>query len=70
MFVREGARVRIIDLIRGIVVQSGNDACIVVAEGLAGSEAAFAQQMTERARELGLEDSTFTIVHLRKSKRF
>jgi D-alanyl-D-alanine carboxypeptidase (penicillin-binding protein 5/6) len=60
MFVREGARVRIIDLIRGIVVQSGNDACIVVAEGLAGSEAAFAQQMTERARELGLEDSTFT----------
>lgn len=47
------------DLIRGIVVLSGNDACIVVAEHLAGSEGAFAYQMTERARELGMTGSTF-----------
>ncbi|HEU0223417.1 MAG TPA: D-alanyl-D-alanine carboxypeptidase family protein [Paracoccaceae bacterium] len=60
MFLREGARVRVADLIRGIVVQSGNDACVVVAEGLAGSEQAFAEKMTERARQIGLVDSTFT----------
>ena len=47
------------DLIRGIVVLSGNDACIVVAEHLAGSEGAFASRMTERARELGMDGSTF-----------
>ncbi|RED12169.1 D-alanyl-D-alanine carboxypeptidase family protein [Pontivivens insulae] len=47
------------DLIRGIVVLSGNDACIVVAEHLAGSETAFADRMTIRARELGMMDSTF-----------
>ncbi|WP_316014946.1 D-alanyl-D-alanine carboxypeptidase family protein [Roseobacter sp. HKCCA0434] len=47
------------DLIRGIVVLSGNDACIVVAEHLAGSESAFADRMTARARELGMEGSTF-----------
>ena len=47
------------DLIRGIVVLSGNDACIVVAEHLAGSEDAFARRMTERARELGMTGSTF-----------
>ena len=47
------------DLIRGIVVLSGNDACIVVAEHLAGSEDAFAARMTQRARELGMTGSTF-----------
>ncbi|MEL6126416.1 MAG: D-alanyl-D-alanine carboxypeptidase family protein [Pseudomonadota bacterium] len=60
MFLREGEQVKIIDLIRGIIIHSGNDACVVVAEGLAGSEEAFARQMTERARELGMEDSVFT----------
>ena len=40
MFVEVGSRVRIEDLLRGIIVQSGNDACIVIAEGLAGSEEA------------------------------
>ena len=45
-------------LIHGIIVQSGNDACVVVAEGLAGSEAAFAEQMTRRAHELGMTSST------------
>jgi serine-type D-Ala-D-Ala carboxypeptidase (penicillin-binding protein 5/6) len=60
MFVEVGSRVRIEDLLRGIIVQSGNDACIVVAEGLGGSEEAFAEQMTRRGRELGLTNSTFT----------
>jgi D-alanyl-D-alanine carboxypeptidase (penicillin-binding protein 5/6) len=59
MFVREGDRIRIEDLIRGIIIQSGNDACVVLAEGLAGSETAFAARMTERARELGLTNSRF-----------
>lgn len=51
--------VRVEDLLRGIVVQSGNDACIVIAEGMAGSETAFADQMTTKAREMGLESATF-----------
>lgn len=59
MFVREGDRVRVEDLILGVIVHSGNDACIVLAEGLAGSEEAFATRMTERAFELGMQDSTF-----------
>lgn len=59
MFVREGARVRIEDLIRGVIVQSGNDACIVLAEGLSGTEDEFAKRMTQRARELGMMDSNF-----------
>ncbi len=59
MFVREGDRIRIEDLIRGVIIHSGNDACVVLAEGLAGSEDAFAKSMTERAKELGMEHSTF-----------
>ena len=59
MFVEVDTRVSIHDLLRGIIVQSGNDACIVVAEGLAGTEEDFADAMTARARELGLEKSTF-----------
>jgi D-alanyl-D-alanine carboxypeptidase (penicillin-binding protein 5/6) len=59
MFVEVGDRVRIEDLLHGIIVQSGNDACIVVAEALGGSEEAFAEQMTRRGRELGLTSSTF-----------
>ncbi|MBH61516.1 MAG: D-alanyl-D-alanine carboxypeptidase [Alphaproteobacteria bacterium] len=59
MFVGVNTRVKLEDLLRGIVVQSGNDACIVIAEGLAQHEAAFAEEMTERARELGLANSTF-----------
>jgi serine-type D-Ala-D-Ala carboxypeptidase (penicillin-binding protein 5/6) len=54
MFVEVGKRVSVGDLLHGIIVQSGNDACIVLAEGLAGSEEAFSEQMTARARELGL----------------
>jgi D-alanyl-D-alanine carboxypeptidase (penicillin-binding protein 5/6) len=59
MFVHVGHRVRVEDLLRGIIVQSGNDACVVVAEALAGSEEAFAAQMTRRAAELGLTRSRF-----------
>ena len=59
MFLPPRKRVKIEDLIRGIVVQSGNDACIVVAEGLSGSEEAFAVEMTKRGREIGLQNSTF-----------
>ena len=59
MFLEPGKRVRIEDLIRGIIVQSGNDACIVIAEGISGSEEAFADEMTERAHQLGLGNSTF-----------
>jgi D-alanyl-D-alanine carboxypeptidase (penicillin-binding protein 5/6) len=59
MFLEPGMRVRVEDLIRGIIVQSGNDACIVIAEALGGSEEAFAAEMTSRAHELGLTNSTF-----------
>jgi D-alanyl-D-alanine carboxypeptidase (penicillin-binding protein 5/6) len=59
MFVKVGDRVSVQDLLRGIIVQSGNDACIVIAEGLSGSEDAFAEQMTRKAREIGLVNSTF-----------
>jgi serine-type D-Ala-D-Ala carboxypeptidase (penicillin-binding protein 5/6) len=59
MFVKVGDRIKVSDLLRGIIVQSGNDACIVVAEGLGGSEAAFAELMTRRAKEIGLTNSRF-----------
>lgn len=59
MFLLPNSQVRVEDLLHGIIVQSGNDACIVVAEALAGSEAAFAEQMTRKAKELGLENSRF-----------
>jgi len=59
MFVEAGTSVPVEALIHGIIVQSGNDACVVVAEGLAGSEAVFAEQMTRRAGDLGMTGSTF-----------
>lgn len=59
MFLRDGERVTVENLIQGIVVHSGNDACVVVAENLAGSEANFARLMTERAKTLGLTNSSF-----------
>jgi D-alanyl-D-alanine carboxypeptidase (penicillin-binding protein 5/6) len=59
MFVPLNQTAKVGDLIQGITVQNGNDACIAVAEGLSGSEDAFAQAMTEEARALGLEKSTF-----------
>lgn len=59
MFLDVGSEVSVRDLLKGVIIQSGNDACIVLAEGIAGSETAFAQMMTDRARELGLESATF-----------
>jgi D-alanyl-D-alanine carboxypeptidase (penicillin-binding protein 5/6) len=58
MFLNEQDRPTVRDLIHGIIVNSGNDACVVVAEGLAGTEEAFAAQMTERAKTLGMTQST------------
>jgi D-alanyl-D-alanine carboxypeptidase (penicillin-binding protein 5/6) len=60
MFLNERDRPTAEELIKGIIVQSGNDATVVVAEGLAGNEAHFAELMTERARELGMENTTLT----------
>jgi len=59
MYAAIHSRVKVIDLLQGAIIQSGNDACIALAEGLAGSELAFADMMTKRARELGLTQSTF-----------
>ena len=59
MFLNETDRPSVQDLIHGMIINSGNDACVVVAEGLAGTEEAFAAQMTERARALGMMNSTF-----------
>jgi D-alanyl-D-alanine carboxypeptidase (penicillin-binding protein 5/6) len=59
MFVEVGSDIRVEDLLRGVIIQSGNDACVVLAEGLAGSESAFAQAMSDRAKEIGLTDSHF-----------
>ena len=59
MFVREGANVTIKNLIKGVIIQSGNDACIVLAEGIAGTEENFAELMTIRAKEIGLTNSNF-----------
>ena len=59
MFAALNSSVRVEDLIQGVVVQSANDGCIVLAEGMAGSEANFARLMNERAAALGLKKSTF-----------
>jgi D-alanyl-D-alanine carboxypeptidase (penicillin-binding protein 5/6) len=59
MFVELGSEVTVEDLIRGIIVLSGNDACIVVAEGLSGTEDSFAERMTKRGRELGMQRTVF-----------
>jgi|TARA_R110002072_G_scaffold150510_4_gene298917 D-alanyl-D-alanine carboxypeptidase (penicillin-binding protein 5/6) len=59
MFVEVGKRVTVEDLIQGVIVQSGNDASIVLAEGLGGTEEAFAKQMTQTALELGMTGSNF-----------
>ncbi|PGH53528.1 D-alanyl-D-alanine carboxypeptidase [Azospirillum palustre] len=59
MFVELHNNIKVDDLLKGMIVQSGNDACIVLAEGLAGSEQSFAEQATKRAKELGLKSSNF-----------
>jgi D-alanyl-D-alanine carboxypeptidase (penicillin-binding protein 5/6) len=59
MFVQVGTQVKVEDLIRGMIVQSGNDACIVLAEAISGSEGQFAELMNQKAKELGLTHSHF-----------
>jgi serine-type D-Ala-D-Ala carboxypeptidase (penicillin-binding protein 5/6) len=62
MFVPYPGQVKVIDLLRGMIIQSGNDACVVLAEGLAGSTTAFVAQMNETAQKLGLSNSHFADV--------
>lgn len=59
MFIPIHSKVSVDNLLRGAIILSGNDACIALAEGISGSESAFAELMTKRARELGLTKSTF-----------
>jgi D-alanyl-D-alanine carboxypeptidase (penicillin-binding protein 5/6) len=59
MFVELGSRIKVEDLIRGIIIQSGNDACIVVAEALGGTVEGFVGLMNKRAKQIGLKQSTF-----------
>ncbi|MAS07423.1 MAG: D-alanyl-D-alanine carboxypeptidase [Ahrensia sp.] len=59
MFAELGSSIRVEDLIQGVIVQSANDGCIIIAEGMAGSEGLFARLMNARAREIGLNNSIF-----------
>jgi D-alanyl-D-alanine carboxypeptidase (penicillin-binding protein 5/6) len=59
MFASLKSRVRVEDLIKGVAIQGANDSCIILAEGMAGSEQQFAESMTRRARELGMEKAKF-----------
>ena len=59
MFIREGTEVDLMDLLRGVVIQSGNDASIALAEFVAGDEASFAQMMNDQAEKLGMLNSNF-----------
>jgi D-alanyl-D-alanine carboxypeptidase (penicillin-binding protein 5/6) len=59
MFAAIHSRVPVDDLLHGAIIQNGNDSCMILAEGIAGNERAFAEMMTKRARELGLTQSTF-----------
>jgi D-alanyl-D-alanine carboxypeptidase (penicillin-binding protein 5/6) len=60
MFVEVDKNIRVEDLLRGIIVQSGNDACIVVAENIAGTEESFAKMMTQKAIDIGMANTNFT----------
>ena len=60
MFAEIHSHIRLEDLIRGVIIQSGNDAAIAIAEGMSGSEQGFAARMNAKARELGLTHSHFT----------
>ncbi|MFS1702915.1 serine hydrolase [Alteromonas sp. AMM-1] len=63
MFIEVGTTVKVSDLLRGIIVQSGNDACVAMAEHIAGSESAFANMMNAHAASLGMTASHFTNSH-------
>ncbi len=60
MFIMVGDEVSVEDLLRGIIVASGNDACVALAEGIAGSEEEFAIMMTSKAKEIGMENTNFS----------
>ncbi|TVP57744.1 MAG: D-alanyl-D-alanine carboxypeptidase [Halomonadaceae bacterium] len=60
MFVQEGSRVRVQDLMRGVVIQSGNDASVALAEHISGGEGSFAEVMNQQAQQLGMHNSQFT----------
>jgi len=60
MFIRVDTQVPVVDLIKGMIVQSGNDACVALAEAIAGSEESFAQMMNREAKRLGMTSSNFT----------
>ena len=60
MFAALHSHVKVPDLIQGIIVDSANNACMAIAEGIAGNETTFGQMLTKRAREIGLEKSNFT----------
>ena len=60
MFAALNSKVDVENLLHGVIIQSANDACIVLAEGIAGTEADFAAKLTQRAREIGLQKSVFT----------
>ena len=60
MFIMVGDEISVENLLRGIIVSSGNDACIALAEGIAGTEEEFAIMMTEKAREIGMESTNFS----------
>jgi serine-type D-Ala-D-Ala carboxypeptidase (penicillin-binding protein 5/6) len=59
MYLELGSRPTVEQLIRGVIIQSGNDACIVLAEGISGSEEAFAEEMNKLARTMGMRDTNF-----------
>ena len=59
MFIMVGDQVSVEDLLKGIIIASGNDACVTLAEGIAGSEEEFAILMTEKAKEIGMENTNF-----------
>ena len=59
MFIMVGDQISVENLLRGIIVSSGNDACIALAEGIAGTEEEFANMMTEKAKELGMTNTNF-----------
>ena len=63
MFIKVGERVKVEDLLKGIAISSGNDACIALAEHLSGSEEVFIQKMNEKASLLGMKDSQFKNSH-------
>ena len=59
MFIMVGDEVSVLDLLKGIIIASGNDACVALAEGIAGTEEEFANIMTSKAKEIGMENTNF-----------